>query len=175
MATFPSLEPNAIKYNLGAMNISEVETPSAGPIRFRHSLRVDGNTMQLQYNNLTQSQIDLIRTHYNDSAGTHDYFTVPSLIWGSTTVTTTDSLYRYTRPPEERHDGVYFAVTVELRIQTGNLLLYILDGNGADQPAVSAFTSFALTGNQPFILNGNGADLTSAAITHIFEGGGASR
>lgn len=174
MATFPSLQPDSISYDLGAMNISEVETPSAGPIRFRHSLAVDGNVMRLAYTNLTQAQVALIRTHYNASAGTHDYFDLPVALWGGVTVTTSDSLYRYTSPPAEQQKGIYFDVTVALRIQAGNLLLYILNGNTATQPAVSAFTSFALTGNQPFILNGNAADLTSAAITHIFEGGGAS-
>jgi len=174
MSTYPELIPNEIGFDMGKSNISEVET-FAGPIRFRHSQRVSGHSVRLTYRGLNTAQITQLRNHYNDNGGTHFYFDVPVTIWGGINLVASNSVYRYADTPQEEHFGLYYNATVSLRITDGVLLLYILDGNGADQPAVSAFTSFALTGNQPFILNGNGADLTSAAITHIFEGGGASR
>lgn len=175
MVTFPDLEPDRISYDLGQLNISETPTIGGGPIRFRHSLRVNGYLLRLTYANLTQAQVDLIRQHFIDSAGTHAYFDVPSTIWGTAVVVTTDSLYRYVRPPEEVQKGVYFDLEVELRVLNGNLLLFDLYGGGASQPAVTSFTSLAFSGYQPFILNGGTADPTSPAATHYLEGGGASR
>jgi len=175
VTTFPDLEPDRISYDLGQLNISEVGTVGGGPIRFRHSLRVNGYILRLTYTNLTQTQVDLIRDHFIVSQGTHSYFEVPSTIWGSAVVVTTDSLYRYLAPPEEEHLGVFFNVSVELRVLAGNLLLFDLYGGGATQPAATSFTSLALSGYQPFILSGGDADITSPVITHIFEGGGASR
>lgn len=173
MTTFPSLAPDQINYDFGQPNISELTMTGSGPIRFRHSLYVNNYGLSLTYANLTQTQIQLIRDHYFDSATLHDYFDVPSVIWGTATVVPTDALYRYTAPPEETQRGVYFDVTVQLRVVHGNLLLYILDGGDATVPTETAFTSFALTGYQPFILNGNGANLSSITVTHIFDGQGA--
>lgn len=173
MATFPELVPNQIGFDMGQSNISEVET-FAGPIRFRHSQRISGHALQLTYQGLSLADIQKIRNHYTDSGGTHFYFDLPVTVWGGISLVASNSVYRYTAPPQEEHTGLHYNVTVSLRIVDGVLLLYILNGNTATQPAVSAFTSFALTGNQPFILNGNAADLTSAAITNIFNGGGAS-
>lgn len=173
MATFPELVPNEINFDMGQSNISEVET-FAGPIRFRHSQRISGHALQLTYRGLSLADIQKIRDHYTDSGGTHFYFDLPTSIWGGVSLVADSSVYRYTAPPQEEHTGLHYNATVSLRIVDGLLLLYILNGNTATQPAVSAFTSFALTGNQPFILNGNAADLSSAAITNVFAGGGAS-
>jgi len=175
MTYFPSIAPDQISYDLGVQNVSEAPTVGGGPIRFRHSLLVNGYLLRLVFNDLTQSQVDQIRAHFIQSSGTHSYFKVPSTIWGSAAVVTSDSLYRYTAQPEEQQKGVYFDVQVELRVLNGNIILFDLYGGGATQPAVTAFTSFALTGNQPFILSGGDADITSPVITHIFEGGGANR
>jgi len=175
MADFPSLAPDEISYDLGQQNISEAPTIGGGPIRFRHSLLVNGYLLRLVFNNLTQSQVDLIRAHFVQSAGTHSYFKVPSTIWGTAQVVTTDSLYRYASQPEEAQKGVYFDVQVELRVLNGNIILFDLYGGGATQPAATAFTSFAFTGYQPFILNGGTANPASPAATHYIEGGGASR
>lgn len=173
MSDFPSLKPNQINYDFGQFNISELSMTGSGPIRFRHSLYINNYNLSLQYTNLTQSEVQSIRDHYFESATTHDYFEVPAVIWGTASIVPTDSLYRYVAPPEEVQRSIYFDVTVELRVTHGNLLLYILDGGDATVPSETAFTSFALSGYQPFILNGNGANLSSITVTHIFEGRGA--
>lgn len=172
MITFPSLEPDNISYSLGAMNVSEEPTVNSGPIRFRHSLKVSGHSLQLQFASRRESDVELIRQHYSDNDGSHRYFDLPVIVWGGAVVVAGDSVYRYESPPEEEHLGVFFNVTVALRVIAGVFTLYILQGGGASQPAVTAFTSFVFNGNQPFILNGQGV---SPVPTLILQGGGASQ
>lgn len=170
MTIFPSLEPDRIDYSLGAMNISEEATINGGPIRFRHSLNVSGHSLQLLFASRRESDVELIRQHYSDNDGTHRYFDLPAIVWGGAVVVSSDSVYRYASPPEEQHLGALINVTVVLRVIAGVLTLYVLQGGGASQPAVTAFTSFVFNGNQPFILNGQGA---SPVPTLVLQGGGA--
>jgi len=171
MTTFPSLVPNQISFDAGRSNISEVST-YAGPVRFRHSQRVNGHTLQLTFRGLSQAAADSIRNHYSDNQGTHGYFEVPAGIWGGLTVVNSDSLYRYTSPPEEQHTGLHYNVSISLRVIDGVTLLYILDCGGATLPANSTFLSFAFSGTAPFILDSNGA---SPAPTLLLDGTGATQ
>lgn len=175
MADFPSLYADAISYDIGALNISEEPTIGGGPIRFRHSLRTTGGIVRLSYANLTQAQMQQIRDHWIDSDGTHRYFAVPTAIWGGAPVGEATSIFRYDEPPEEEQLGVFFNVTVTLRMLFGINLLYILAGGTAAARTVAAFQSFAFNGNAPFILNGGAADPDDPAATLILKGGGAAR
>lgn len=175
MSDFPSLYADSISYNVGALNMSEEATIGAGPIRFRHSLRTTGGTVSLSYTNLTQTEVQQIRDHWTNSDGTHRYFAVPTAVWGGASVGQSDSVFRYDEPPEEEQFGVYFNVTVTLAMLLGVNLIYVLYGGTATLAAVTAFQSFAFTGNAPFILNGGAADPESHAATLILKGGGASR
>jgi hypothetical protein len=175
MANFPAIYANAISYDTGALNISEEPTIGAGPIRFRHSLRTTGGIVSLTYQNLTQAQTQQIRDHWIDSDGTHRYFAVPAAIWGGAPLGQSDSVFCYEEPPEEEHLGVFFNVTVTLRMLFGNNLLYILYGGTAAARTVAAFASFAFTGNAPFILDGGDADRTDPAATLILKAGGAGQ
>lgn len=172
MTTYPSLPPQSASFDFGVLNISEVDT-LGGPIRFRHSNQVNGNTLKLQYQGLTQIQVDQIRTHYFDNQTIHGYFDLPYSVWGGIEVVSGSSKYRYTEPPKEEHTGLYYNLLVSLIVIKGLDLLYILDGGHATVPTETLFISLALTGYQPFILNGNGANLSSVTVTHIFEGRGA--
>lgn len=177
MADYPELIPDRIGYDFGALNLSEQSTVGGGPIRFRHSLSLGGHTLVLTYNNRTQTEMNLLRDHYNSSDGTHRQFEVPTAIWGTASVVNTDSLYRYAEPPEEEHLGVFFNFTVQLRVVDGISLLFDLQGGGATQSTITptAFTSFAFAGNAPFIFNGGTADPDSPEATHILQGKGADR
>ena len=170
MTLFPAIKPNGISFDMGRANISEVAT-FAGPVRFRHSKRVNGHTLQLTYTGLSQTQVENIRDHYYTNQGTHGYFPVPSELWGGLTVVSTDAVYRYANAIEETHQGLYYDVTVSLRIIDGFSLLYILEGNGATQPALANFVSFAFTGTAPFILDCNGV---SPSATLLLDSSGAS-
>ena len=109
------------------------------------------------------------------SDGTHRYFAVPVAVWGGAPVGEATSVFRYEKPPEEEHLGVFFNVTVTLRMLFGINLLYVLYGGTATLAAVAAFQSFAFTGNAPFILDGNAADPEDPEATLILKGGGASQ
>ena len=171
MAIFPTIVPNEISFDHGQHNLSEVST-FAGPIRFRHSARVNRHTLQLTYRGLTQAQVDEIRSHYIGSDGTHRQFDIPSSIWGGLQVVDTAALYRYAAPPQEEHTGLHYNVSVSLRIIDGLLLLFILDCGGATQPALNSFTSLIFTGTAPFILDCNGANPTA---TLLLQGGTAQQ
>ena len=179
MADYPSLSPTRISYNLGGLNVTDESTATAGPVRFRHSLRVNNNIMTLTYTNLTETEISLIRNHYSQSGGLHYYFLVPdAVIWGSSsgTVVPTTSKYRYNAIPEEEQKGVYHACTVQLSILTANDLLYVMQGENAWFGSIigspeEAFTSFVLDGTAPCILDGD--DDTPTAIQLNLKGGGA--
>lgn len=169
MSDYPRLIPNSIDFDLGQSNVSEVDT-FIGPVRFRHSPRVNGHEVRIRYVGLDQVAVESLRAHYSDSQGTHQTFQVPEVLWGGLSPVVSTSIYRYLGPPEEEHTGLHYNVTVALRITDGINIVSILDGGAALQPAVAAFTSFAFTGNAPFILDGGGD-----APTYILQGRSASQ
>jgi hypothetical protein len=169
MSDYPAIVANAADFDLGRSNITEVGT-FAGPVRFRHTSRINGYTLRLRYFGLQQSQVDQLRQHYNDNQGFHRTFEVPTSIWGGLSVVSSDSKYRYQSAPREEHAGLYYNVSIDLRITDGVNLSLILFCGGAAQPAVAPFQSFVLTGNAPFILNASGDDPTL-----LLQGRGASQ
>ena len=172
MTAYPELLPAGFQYDLGGLNVSSEETIIGAPVLFRHSLRQSNYRLTLTYTNLTETQATLIRDHYVDQQGSHATFTLPTAIWGSTDVIPADALYRYAAEPEETQRGVYTDITVELVALIGNFLLYNLIGEPATLGAEEAFTSYAMTGTAPFILDGDDADPVDAA-TLILRAGGA--
>ncbi|NBS67420.1 hypothetical protein EBT31_00705 [bacterium] len=173
MADFPKLIPNSISFDLGSLNISEAQTQSLVPKRFRHSLRTSNYTLNINYTGLSQAQIDGLRSHFYGQVGTHNYFGVPSEIWGGLTAVSPGAVYRYAAPPQEEHTGLYYNATVQLAVVIGEELLYILNGGGATAPATTAFTSFVFNGYAPFILEGGDADRINPSATLLLYGGGA--
>lgn len=172
MTTFPDLEPNFVSYDLGGLNVSVEETQNGAPVLFRHSLRQSNFRITLTYTNLTQTQVALIRQHYIDAAGSHRTFTMTPTLWNGADVISADSIYRYGAKPEEVQSGVFTDVTVELVALIGNFLLYNLIGEPATLGAEEAFTSYAMSGTAPFILDGDDANPATAA-TLILQAGGA--
>lgn len=172
MTAYPELLPAGFQYDLGGLNVSSEETLIGAPVLFRHSLRQSNYRLTLTYTNLVESQATLIRDHYVDSNGSHRTFTLPTAIWGSTDVIPADGLYRYGSKPEETQRGVYTDMTVELVALIGNFLVYNLIGEPATLGAEAAFTSYAMTGTAPFILDGDDA-VPAVAATLILKAGGA--
>jgi hypothetical protein len=174
MSDFPAIAPNQIGYDLGRLNISEVQT-FGGPIRFRHSFQVNGNSFRLNYVGLNQSTVETFRQHYLENGGTHGYFNVPAIAWGEYAAVSSSSVYRYAEPPVESHEGLYYNLDIALRITTGTNLLYILVGGAAFDRTASNFESLAFTGTAPFTLNAGTANPLSPEATLILQGGGASQ
>ena len=172
MSTYPELLPISFQYDLGGLNVSTEDTLIGAPVLFRHSLRQSNYRLILTYTNLVESQATQIRDHYVESAGSHRTFTLPSAIWGATDVVPADSLYRYAAKPDETQRGIYTDITVELVALIGNFLLYGLTGEPAALGSEESFTSYAMTGTAPFILQADDAD-PAVAATLIIEAGGA--
>jgi len=171
MDAFPYLRPNSISYDLGALNVSKSSTLSSGPICFRHSLAVNNHILKLRFKDRTQTEVSLIREHYYNAAGQHLSFTVPAIVWGSSSVVSSGSTYRYLEPPAENQRGVMHDIDVKLLILTGPELLFNLNGGGASLASEAAFSSYAFNGTAPFIINGD--DATPTSITMNLNGGAA--
>lgn len=172
MTAYPAILPNSFQYDLGGLNVSSEDTLIGAPVLFRHSLRQSNFRLTFTYTNLVESQVTEIRNHYVDAAGSHRTFTLPTTFWGSSDVLPSDSLYRYAARPEEVQRGIYTDMTVELIALIGNFLLYDLIGQSATLGAEESFTSYAMTGTAPFILEADDAS-PAVAATLIIQAGGA--
>tara|TARA_R100000781_G_scaffold83723_1_gene51561 strand:- start:270 stop:797 length:528 start_codon:yes stop_codon:yes gene_type:complete len=175
MEQFPNLVPDSIDYDLGFLNVSESQTLSSGPIRFRHSLKVNNHKIKLVYKNRREADIQRVRDHFIDAAGQHHSFTVPISIWGGADIVGNASLYRYADTPEEEHvDGVNHDMNVKLLVLEGIELNYVLQGEPATLGAEAEVSSFVLNGTAPFILDGDDATPSTTA-TYVFNSGGAQQ
>ena len=157
MSAFPELIPASISFSHGRPNISEYQAFGTGPIRFRHSRYINDQILELRYVGLSEADTKKIRDHYNDVGGTFGTFSTPLAVWGGAGIAQTSSEYKYTNTPEEMHMGLYFNVTVRLRLLQGVFISFILDGGPATLPAEEAFSKFVFDGTAPFILNGSNA------------------
>lgn len=165
MSTFPTLHPDSISFSHGLAQVSEYTSFGIGPIRFRNNNFINGQRFTLEYQNIQQSSVNLIRSHYNQSGGTAGSFSVPTAILGAANIVDPDSGFRYAATPTEEHFGLYFNVTVTLEALRGIQLEFVLNGGPAALPAEVAFSKFVFDGTAPFILNGS----TSALATLILK------
>ena len=120
--------PNSISYNVGGLNVSQSQTLSSGPIRFRRSYVLTGHTITFRYLDLTQTEVSEFRQHYLDAAGTHSKFKIPTTVFGGANVTQSTSFYRYASTPNETQRGVYHDIEITLLVLTGINLTYKLNG-----------------------------------------------
>lgn len=164
MPDFPTLYPSSISFNHGSPQLSEYTAFGIGPVRFRFDDFVNGQTFTLAYENILQSDVDLIRAHYEDSSGTANEFAVPTAIFGGLSITDAFSRYRYLETPEEEHFGVYFNVTVTLQAVQGVQTNFVLNAGPATLPAEEAFSKFPFDGTMPFILDGSTAALATLVL-----------
>jgi hypothetical protein len=123
MSTFPSIEPTRREYDLGDFPMEE-EAPWPGVgVRFRTGfdpLAVEGLTLTLTFEDLRETQMQQIRTHYDSRQGGTVPFTLPAVIWlgDSAPPVPSGTRWRYLAPPEEdQKKGGWFDVTVPLEAQ----------------------------------------------------------
>jgi len=173
MADYPKILPSQINYDLGGLNVSEEPTTTAGPIRFRHSLRQSHHRITFVYTNLLETEATQVRDHFLDSVGFHHQFKLPTEIWGGADVLPADSLFRYRVKPQETQRGVYTDISVDLLNLVGVRLLYVLNGQPAVLGSEESVNTFAFIGTAPFIMDADDADPETAAAS-ILQGGGAA-
>jgi hypothetical protein len=175
MSTFPALVPNSIDFNFGVPQVSEYSTFGIGPVRFRHTDYINGQTFSIKYQGLDQASIELLRTHYSDNSGTAGEFSVPLGVFVGIAAIDESSIYRYTTTPTEEHIGFQrYNVTVSIRAIEGVLLKFILDGGSATLPAEEAFDKYVFSGTAPFILDADDADPLVVTSLILNAGGAAS-
>ena len=167
--------PNSISYNAGGLNVSQSQTLSSGPIRFRRSNVLTGHTITFRYSDLTQTEVSLFRQHYLDAAGTHSKFKIPQTVFGGANVTQSTSFYRYASTPNENQKGVFHDIEIEVVVLSGVDLTYNLSGGGgADTTAETVDDSFFANGTSPFYLFcKDAAGHSSSDLEYLLKGGNA--
>ena len=168
--------PNSISYDIGRLNVSESSTLTSGPIRFRHSNKLNSHQITFRYSDLTQTEVSLLRQHYLEAAGTHNKFKIPQTIFGGAGITSSTSFYRYASTPNENQRGVYHDIEISVVALIGNDLTYLLFCNGATDQATSTTSGFSLfSGTSPFYLFcKDAAGHSTSDIEYTLTGGDAS-
>ena len=81
MATFPSITPSARLYTQGNFP-SAIQASSNGVTTgFRRGNRRINQTLQLSFNNLTESQVTQIRNHFDGQNGSFSIFYLSAEVW----------------------------------------------------------------------------------------------
>lgn len=118
MATFPPLEPIARQYKLGAFPVTTHPYPAA-EVRFLHGSTATGATLELVYQDLSQTEVALIRDHYRGQQGSLLAFALSSaaLAGNDGSAFPPAGQWRYASPPEEaQRDAGLVDVTVQLAL-----------------------------------------------------------
>ena len=107
MATFPALEPDKRSYDItGGLPMTIEQAWPAGQVRYRtgySSLASVGLQLQLEYLNLSDTQVQLLRDHYDFQQAGLVPFGLPPIIFQGITgnVFPSGTQWRYTGAPEE--------------------------------------------------------------------------
>ena len=150
MATFPSLIPTTRLYTQGDFP-SAIQASSSGVTTgFRQGNRRINQTLQLTFDNLTETQVNLIRTHYDGQNGSFEFFFLSSNTWSGYTNSpvplVSDFAWLYSTPPTIS-DGITSKWNIEVElvsvpIDLGDLIFDAGDSsNTARTYIVDALTS----------------------------------
>ena len=121
MSTFPSITPTTRLYTQGDFP-SAIQSSSNGSITgFRRGNRRINQTLQLTFDNLTESQVTQIRTHYDNQKGSFEIFFLSANTWSGYTTPpvalVTDFAWLYATPPTIS-DGITSKWNVEIELVT---------------------------------------------------------
>jgi hypothetical protein len=133
---FPALIPSARVYTPGDVPQQQQVTLSGVNSGYRQGNRRIAQMLQLAFNNISESDLNLIKAHYLDRQGTFDIFYLSVDVWNGYTTPPipilSDYAWRYAGPPVIT-DGSCDLWSVELElttyaINTGDL---VFDAGGA--------------------------------------------
>ena len=151
MSTFPALVPSTRTFVTGAVPTAMQVALSGVVTGFRRGNRRIAQTLGLTFQRLEESDVTLIRNHYDNRSGSFDIFFLSSEVWNGYTTPPipllSDYAWRYTGAPSITDvASTRWDVEVELEtvpIDTGDLIFdaglasaspartYILDAGGA--------------------------------------------
>jgi len=150
MATFPTIIPTTRLYTQGDFPSAIQSSSSGATTGFRRGNRRINQTLQLTFDNLTETQVNLIRTHYDGQSGSFEIFYLSSSTWNGYTsppvALVSDFAWLYANAPTIS-DGIVSKWNVEVElvsvpIDTGDL---VIDGGDSATTArtylVDALTS----------------------------------
>ncbi len=130
MATFPAIIPTTRLYTQGDFPSAIQASSSGATTGFRRGNRRINQTLQLTFDNLTETQVNLIRTHYDGQNGSFEIFYLSSSTWSGYTSSpvalVSDFAWLYATPPTIS-DGITSKWNVEIElvsvpIDTGDLI-----------------------------------------------------
>ena len=81
MATFPSIIPSSRLFITGDFPNSILSSSNGVTTGFRKGNRRIGQILQLGFLNLTETQVNLIRTHFDGQSGSFEIFLLDAITW----------------------------------------------------------------------------------------------
>lgn len=104
---FPTLVPSSRAFNAGDWPIKTFRAQNGAEVRILYGSARTGMQLELQYQNITDTNANLFLTHYNEVQGTYGTFTLPATGakggWTGNTnsldVTGTENSWRYAEAP----------------------------------------------------------------------------
>ena len=79
---FPSVSPNVRVYTNGSFAVSDKSSANGAYNAFRRGSRQVGQTLQLKFSYLTETSMNLLKSHYLDRKGSFDFFLASASLWG---------------------------------------------------------------------------------------------
>lgn len=179
MADYPTVYPDSISIESGAMITDRLTTASGVTSVVRRTKGFKDVSFSLTYTNLTSTSVNSIRTHFQDHFDFNQSFSVPLAVLGSFAIVSSDAKYYYDSELEETQRGIYTDLTVTLKAIDDNTAQIILnpgDSSTQSETAVPKSTSdlstYVFSGTAPFVLDA-GSAVASSSIAVILEGGDA--
>lgn len=140
MATFPSIIPTSRLYTQG--NFPNVlQASSDGTVTgFRLGNRRIDQTLQLTFDNLTETEVNLIRTHFDGQNGSFEFFYLSASTWNGyaspPVALVTDFAWLYASPPVIS-DGITSKWNVEIELRSVPIDIGDLIYSGGDSSATA--------------------------------------
>lgn len=164
--TFPALVPSTRTYVPGDVPQVQQAALSGSTIAFRQGNRRVDQTLELAFNNISETDLNLIKSHYVAQDGTYGIFFLSTEVWNgyeSFPVSIySDYAWRYASPPTIT-DGSCDRWNVEVKLTSYAIDLGDIIYNAADSAAAPA---------RDYILNAGEAAAAPARM--IIVNGGAS-
>lgn len=164
---FPALIPSARVYTPGDVPQQQQVTLSGVNSGYRQGNRRIAQTLQLAFNNISESDLNLIKAHYIDRQGTFDIFYLSAELWNGYATPPvpllSDYAWRYAGPPVITDGSCdLWSVEVELTTYAVDLSDLIIDGLSA-----------AATPARDYIVAGGAASATPAR-DYVINSGAAT-
>ncbi len=121
MATFPSIIPTSRLYVQGDFPSAIQSSANGTTTGYRRGNRRINQTLQLSYENLTESQVTEFRTHFDNQNGGFEFFFLSASTWNGYTNSpvplVTDFGWLYSSPPVIS-DGITSKWNIEIELQS---------------------------------------------------------